>query len=677
MDFTDVDSIISENNIRLAEISREYDALVGQEYCQEIRRTRIDIPDAPIPTMYIPVEMEDEIVVKSIRIRGTLADTGRGVFGGAASDKKSIEVWRQFEKVRVRYDFEYWCVRQVTIEHKITLADVPFSLNRAQRHLLRVLEGLRKANSPIFVILLKARQWGGSTMIQFYMLWLQLFWREHWNSIIAADVDDHALNVQAMIMKAIENFDTFITDGKHIEFTPFNGMDSTRVIKHRGCRVSIGSVQHPNSIRSHNITMAHLTEVGVWPTTPKHDPKSLAQSLSGTILRKPYRLKILESTAKGVGNFFHRTWLAAIEGRNEYTPLFIPWFMIDFYSKKIEVPIADFIASLTPYEQMLFKLGATLEAINYYREDIVPQFVDNPQGVFEEYPSTWEEAFQSSGSNFYPYEYVEELRKGVEDPKFIGDIVGDELKGEKALNNVHLVPMSNGLLKVWRDKDKRKKMNNRYIVIVDIGGRSKKADNSVICVMDRFWQKDIDGVPEVAAEWCGHIEHDLLAWKAAQVAHYYDDALLVVESNTLETKGAGGNHFNTLLSEIADVYENVYCRTKNEQLIKGATLHYGFHTNTQTKPMVCDHELAVLRDGLYIEHCAEAVDEHKTFEIKDNGELGAVEGCHDDRHITRAIGNYFCWKIMDRPSFIEEKEIITQDDTEDMDTERINEYTMN
>jgi hypothetical protein len=87
--------------------------------------------------------------------------------------------------------------------------------------------------------------------------------------------------------------------------------------------------------------------------------------------------------------------------------------------------------------------------------------------------------------------------------------------------------------------------------------------------------------------------------------------------------------------------------------------------------MICDFQLFVLRDDLYIERCAEAVDEHSTFEIKQNGELGAVEGNRDDRHITRAIGNYFNYKIMAAPKFIKEQKATNNTNS------YVNEMTMN
>lgn len=665
-DFDDTGSIIAENLRRHEENDKPYNPWVGTEYCDVIRRTAIHISDAPFQDMNIPVEMRNETVVKVLKKAGTLKKAGACLFGGKPSEKKTLDVWRWFCKVRCRYDIEFWLCTQITITDKVTKEKIKFVLNRAQRYYLSELEKLRKANLPIFIILLKARQWGGSTLTQFYMIWIQMFWKKNWNSVIAADVDDHARTVQAMFQNAIDDYDTFITNGKKIDFAPYRGMNSTRQIKDRGACIAIGSVEHPDFGRSTNIAMAHLTEVGLWPTTPKHDPQSLVQSLSGTIIHKPYHLKVLESTAKGVGNYFHRTWLKAVAHENEYTAVFVPWFMIDYYQATI-TDYDDFIVTMTPYEHYLFKLGATLEAIAYYRQLLEGDFADNPKGIKNEFPSNPEEAFQSTGHNFYPEEYVDNLQGGVEEPKIVGDIVGhihirdvvgrniEDKRG--VFDDLKLISVSNGNLKIWKDHDNKPAMQDRYVITVDIGGKSEKADRSVITVIDRYWQTDVSGVPEVVARWRGHIDWDLLGWKAAQLGYYYSgdgSALLVVESNTLEMKGHEGNHFNTLLSEIAEYYPNMYRRTKDEQLVKGGPVRYGFQTNHVTKPMVCDYELWALREGMFIERDQEGVNEHRTFEVKENGELGAVEGCHDDIHITDAIGNYFCWKLLPAPKIIKQ-----------------------
>jgi len=43
---------------------------------------------------------------------------------------------------------------------------------------------------------------------------------------------------------------------------------------------------------------------------------------------------ILESTANGIGNFFHRTWRDAEMGRNEFIAVFVPWYWLEEYRKR-------------------------------------------------------------------------------------------------------------------------------------------------------------------------------------------------------------------------------------------------------------------------------------------------------------------------------------------------------
>jgi hypothetical protein len=161
------------------------------------------------------------------------------------------------------------------------------------------------------------------------------------------------------------------------------------------------------------------------------------------------------------------------------------------------------------------------------------------------------------------------------------------------------------------------------------------------------------GVPEVVAEWCGHIDHDLLAWKAAQLAKIYHTALLVIESNTLETEETEGDHFEFILDEIAYEYDNLFSRTPADKIREGVPARWGFHTNRSSKQMVCDHQKKALREDMYIENSVEACDEHDTLEVKENGSLGAVEGCRDDRHITRAIGIWVCYQYLPPPKKID------------------------
>lgn len=655
-----IDEIIEENYKRLKAVYCDYNPLVGTQYCDDIKRCRIEIEDAPIREMYIPIEMMDENIVKLFIQCKSLTKVAKRMFS-SVSEKSKLSAWRYFHKIRCKYDFEYWCCTQIKIKLKGKGRRDYFILNRAQRTYLATLERLRKALVPINIILLKARQWGGSTMTQFYMMWIQKMHKTHWNSVIVGDVEKQSKVVLAMYEQAAMDYDTFIDEGIPTTLKPYGRTNDMRVLSDRGCTISIGSMQKPNKIRSEDISMAHLTEVGLWQDTEGKSPEDVIQSIEGSILPTSYTMIVEESTAKGVGNYFHNTYQAAKSGDNNFTPVFISWFMIDIYTKKISIfgnqtspeEYKDFIESMSEYEWFLWELGATLEAINWYR--IKSRSMEEWR-MKSEFPSTDIEAFQSTGRNFFKDEYLEELYRSCKEPKIIGEIVSSANNNDKAqyLKNLRIEPNKKGCLKVWEDVDKDNNIRDRYVVCVDLGkGSSDYADSTIACVFDRFWQrKGEDGYPEVVAEWAGkESETDLLAWRIAQIAAYYDNALLVIESNTIDSSKE--SRFRAVLDEIKDYYPYIYKRSIANKTDVGNTggYRYGWNTNHQSKEEICSDLGWALREGMYIERCRDAVDEMKIFERKADGSLGNVEGRHnhDDRVITRALGVHFCYKKMPLP----------------------------
>ena len=662
--------IIAENTRRLAYVNAQYDPQKGTQYCNEIQRVPIRVEDAPFIEMNIPVEMRNEPIVKLLQQVKSLKKACKRIWG-AALETQQISLWRYFHKVRCKYDFEYWCCTQIRIKYKGKGKRDPFILNRAQRYYLSVLERLRKAGVPIYIILLKARQWGGSTMTQFYMMWIQKMHKMHWNSVIVGDVEKQSKVVLAMYEQACQEYDTFIDEGVPTILKPYGRTNDVRLLEDRGCTISIGSMQKPNKIRSEDISMAHLTEVGIWKETEGKSPEDVIQSIEGSILPGAYTMLVEESTAKGVGNYFHNTYTAAKAGDNNFTPVFIPWFMIDIYSKKISLfnttttdkEYREFIASMTEYEWSLWQLGATLEAINWYRT--------KSRGMDEwrmksEFPSTDIEAFQSTGRGYFKDEYLEECYQSCRQPKIVGEIVSSasSLNKIQYLQNLRIEPNSKGNLKVWEDVDKSVDMHDRYVVCVDLGkGATDSADSTIACVFDRYWQQEgEDGYPEVVAEWSGkESETDLLAWRIAQIAAYYNNALLVIESNTIDSSKE--SRFRAVLDEIKDYYPNIYKRSIANKTDVGTTggFRYGWNTNHQSKEEICADLGWALREGMYVERCREAVDEMKIFERKADGSLGNVEGKHnhDDRVITRALGVHFCYKKMGVPRVVKVGDVHT------------------
>ncbi len=634
--------IIEENRQRLKAINAVYDPITG-EGSTAIERKAVEIEGFPIEKLYLPSAMLEERDVKQLCLSGVREYLTK-VKGVDANDRSIVALWLEFCLKRIKYDFEYWARTMTTISDKGKGRDTAFILNRPQRTYLRAMENLRLQGKPIDIILCKARQWGGSTLTQIYMLWIQLVHKRNWNSVICGEIEKQSSIVAGMLSKVISRYPTWATGGKQVVTTPYQGAQKTRVISWSNSRYSLGSAQKPDSLRSEDISMAHLTEVGLWKATQGRKPEDLVQSIFGSIASGPYTMKVIESTAKGVGNFFHRTWVDATAKRNNFTPVFIPWFSIDLYSKKMgEEEYSAFIESLDEYEKNLFGLGATLEAIAWYRDK--RRELPDEWRLFSEFPSTANEAFQSTGRRVFKVSYVNEARKWCIPPSFIGDILPGKEKGEKS----RFVASDSGekengnQLQVWLMPDKEQDLKDRYIVAVDVGGTGSKADYSCILVADRIAMTE-GGTPEIAACWHGHIEHDKLAWKAVEIAKAYNNALLVIESNTLETEGTEGNNFEYILSEIAGKYSNLYCRTSQIEVRQGRPRRWGFHTNSSTKPMVINFLNKALRDGLYIERCLETTYELDLYEFKENGkETGAIEGNHDDRVMATAILVWVCY----------------------------------
>lgn len=299
--------------------------------------------------------------------------------------------------------------------------------------------------------------------------------------------------------------------------------------------------------------------------------------------------------------------------------------------------------------------GATLEAINWYQHN--RKRFDDHADMAAEYPSDDIEAFKHSGKKVFDQYKVEAFGKECRACRYMGDVYGLADQGPEALKRIKFCEDRQGLLKVWELPELEFKVVNRYLTVVDVGGRSSGADYSVVVVFDRYWMMEGDK-PEVVAEWYGHIDHDLLAWKAAQIAAFYDNSLLVIESNTLETRDkerdTDGDHTSFILNQIADVYPNLYARRQSEKAINsGAPRKWGFHTNSSTKPMIIDHLIRMIREQAYIERERGCLDEYLCYEKKENGSFGAISGRHDDRLMTRAIGLFICFCEMDLPKIVQ------------------------
>lgn len=543
----------------------------------------------------------------------------------------------EWVKLRCRYDFEYWCATCVEIKDKVSGENKRFILNAPQRRVAAMLDEDRTKRRPMRLIMLKARQWGGSTLIQMFMSWLQITQCRNWHSLICAHVKDTAASIRGMYSKMLSAYPEAYWEGDESpKFRPFERSVNIREIAGRNCRVTIGSSENQEAVRGADYAMAHLSEVAFWSDTNSRSPEKFIRAVCGAIALAPNTLIAMESTANGVGNFFHNEWIRAKAGKSDKRAVMVPWYEIEIYRAEV-IDAEKLWKEMDDYERNLWNKGLTLEMIQWYHLKRL-EYAEHSM-MKAEYPTDDIEAFVNTGHNIFSTEAIERMRINCRKPDFVGELHASALSGDGALKNIRFVADTTGLLHVWAKPQpiEGRYIIERYIVAVDIGGRSQTSDFSVITVIDR--QPLLDGnAPEIVAQWRGHIDHDMLAWKSATIAKWYNDAMLVVESNTMETENTEGEHGLYLLSELNDVYPNLYRRQTYDSAKTTVQWRIGFHTNRSTKTMVVNTLIKLVRDNGYIERCNEACDEMMVYEHKQNGTFGAKTGYHDDILMTRAIG---------------------------------------
>lgn len=669
--------ILEENERRNNEIHAPFNPVTGIGSVGD--RNKVIIEGFPLRVQYLPVEMMNIPLVKKLINCGSL-----DVFLQAMNSEKDdysydrLKVIQQFVRIRCRYDFPFWAAMFVYIKNKGGGEDVLFRLTRPQRRFIERLEKLRKAGKPIRIVLLKARQWGGSTTSQIYMAWLQLVHKVGLNSLIIAhqgagsdeikDMFDRMINRYPveMLHKINENYNE-----NEPKLVGVGKSGSIHRVPQRNCKIKIGTAERPDSCRGGDYNLVHLSEVGLWKVTDGKKPEDIVRSACSGVLYRPYTMIVYESTANGTGNFFQKEYDDAKNGVSQFEAMFVSWFDIEQYSLPID-DVEQFAKELYDnkdsdtvissreengkYLWRLWELGATLEAINWYIHERAKY---TEHGLMaSEFPSDDIEAFVHSGARVFDRYKVEKLRPSCRVPRYVGEVYADKDEGKNALDNLRFREDRQGLLHIWElpEIDEKEIVTDRYLTVVDIGGRSNKADFSVILVLDRLFQAD-GGKPVVVAQWYGHTDIDLLAWKAAQIAAFYDNSMLVIESNTLEThdkeRSVDGDQSQFILNQIKDVYPNLYARKQSEEDIReGLPKKYGFHTNVATKPMIISTLVKVVRENLYTERDGRCLDEYLCYEKKPNGAFGAIVGKHDDLLMTRAIGLHICFFEMDIPKFV-------------------------
>ena len=693
------ESLVLENIRRNREIFEGFNPVTGRGAPGP--RVKVVLPDSPIRVQHMPERVaKHNIIVKKLIKHGSIKKYITDEMGWDYTPERYEEVVYAMYRARAEEDpaFAFAMIYKIVDKEEGTV--IPFFLNYPQRKLLEKQEEMRLAGRPIRIVMPKARQFGGSTETQLYMKWMQDFRHKRWNSAIMAHQTAASIRIRAMYDLALEHQPGWTVEfkGRHLKSAPFKGSTADFIVKTnadeqvRDSVTTVASYENYDASRSANLKMAHLSEVAYWKETEQKKPEGVLSSLNGTIGNRRDTIIVMESSGRVVGDFFYNMYQEAKDPNipSAWEPLFIPFFFIELYREELDHEWESIFSNKIPWNKVeqkegyqelarefaqwlydnkdnpncpegyresgkffwqLWQKGASFEAINWYR---------NKRNEFRthsyfatEFPGDDVECFMAAGNLIFNKYSVDAMSAKMKRPPiFVGNIVGDEEKGYEAIRTARLTEdiYDGQILRIWQHPDGLK-VNDRYVVSVDIGGRSQKSDFTVMTVIDRF-PLMFGEKPKVVARWRGHIRHDLLAWKAAQLAHYYNDALLVIEKNTADTKKARldeeGDHSGTIIDEIADYYPNMYIgRTEVDKVKQTVTNVYGFHTNVQTKEQVIDNYISYIEDELYDEPDEQAYKELLIYERKEDGTMGNVDGKnnHDDIVMSTGIGLWVSQKM--------------------------------
>lgn len=277
-------------------------------------------------------------------------------------------------------------------------------LNRAQKYAHEIIEKQLKETGKVRVIILKGRQQGLSTYIQGRLKWKVTFKRGV-KAFILTHEDDATQNLFSMGKRYYDNLPLFVKpsiSASNAKELLFDKLDSG---------YKVGTAGNKSVGRSQTNQFFHGSEVAFWPNAAEH-----AKGILQTIPDMPETEIYYESTANGLGNFFHQQWKMAESGQSEFVPIFIPWFWQDEYRKDLPDGFLK-----TEEESVLAKQYDLDDQQVYFRRTKIVELgadgIDGEKAFMQEYPMNASEAFQVTGGNsLISAESVVKARKTTVEP---------------------------------------------------------------------------------------------------------------------------------------------------------------------------------------------------------------------------------------------------------------------
>lgn len=291
-------------------------------------------------------------------------------------------------------DLPLYAENQLMIKPK-TGPLIPFRFNRAQEYIHEQCEEQKKRTGRVRKIILKGRQQGCSTYVgaRFYH---KTVTRTSMLTFIFAHDHEASSSLYNMVK-------TYYDESVDKKFRPHLGTSNAKELLFPNLKsgYKVGTAGTKGLGRSKTLQQIHWSEVAYSPNCDDH-----AAGVMQTVADEDGTEIILESTANGQGNYFHRSCLQAMAGQGDFELIFVPWYWQPEYTRVGDIELTqpvegqDFTSEQEYYD--LFKDdGLTKAHLSWRRKKIADDFQGDIERFMREYPFTPEEAFESSGVDSY------------------------------------------------------------------------------------------------------------------------------------------------------------------------------------------------------------------------------------------------------------------------------------
>lgn len=532
-------------------------------------------------------------------------------------DAYEIEALQDFK------DHATFCRESLEIRDKSGL-QIPMELGPAQIRLAATIAKLRKESRPIRLIFLKARQVWVSTGFA-----AQCFHRIPFTAGQRALIVAHQKDAAANIFSYYAQF--------HNSYKPFRGKaglpgdvayseakDGGYIRYANHSEISVATANNVRVGRSFSYRALHLSEFAFWT-----HPKILMDGLMQCVPDDPETMVLIESTANGMGNEFHRIWQRANDPADtdcEWTPIFFAWWEHPEYTRPLPCSSREFQDSLDNEEiGLVERFAVKLEQLSWRRWNIANKCNGSVETFHQECPSTPDEAFLASGRPRLSMVHLGRM------PVMNGQRCELEVIDQGPSKRIVRVPSQNAPLEIFLPP----KARHRYVCGVDtatgidtaaVAGKStpgyEDPDYSVGSLFD------ID-TGEQCAVARGRIQPGAFADLLYVVMWYYNWAYCVPEVN------GEGLAFLEALLRLGYPPGRIYHRlpTADEQFSSGQEhIHekLGWKTTTVTRPqLISKLDNAIREMGIFL-YDKQTVSECRSFVYKPNGRIEHADGSHDD-----------------------------------------------